>query len=176
MFGTNRDHETQAQDFQDTKNRRQGRETPHLYLAAPFFSEAESEYNLDLKRTVEPFFRVFLPQESGCLMAEMIKQGIDVKDASERVYSTDVKAIMDCDVLLIVLNGRAIDEGAAFELGFAKASGKECFALQTDSRFAHAWGNNPMINAAVERTFRSVAELREWAKSWTVEKEERPST
>ena len=139
---------------------------PSLYVAAPFFSEAESKYNLAIKKVLEPSFRVFLPQESGCLMSEMINSGVEVKAAAERVYQTDIRAIQECDVLLIVLNGRAIDEGAAFELGFASAIERSCFALQTDTRFAHAWGNNPMITASVRRVFRSLSELQDWALNY----------
>ena len=80
------------------------------------------------------------------------------------MYRIDTDAIRECDALMIILNGRAIDEGAAFELGFAKAISKPCFALQTDSRFAHAWGNNPMITAAVEHVFGSLLELNDWAR------------
>ncbi len=140
---------------------------PSLYVAAPFFSEAESRYNVAIKGVLEPSFRVFLPQESGCLMSEMVRSGIEVKDAAKRVFQTDIKAIQECDVLLIVLNGRAIDEGAAFELGFASAIEKPCFALQTDTRFAHAWGNNPMIDASVRRIFTSLSELEEWASGYS---------
>ncbi len=141
------------------------RSKSRMYLAGPLFSEAEREYNLRLKKLLQPFFDVYLPQEDGGLMVEMIAEGMRPEQAASRVFTTDVDAIKACDILLIILDGRSIDEGAAFELGFAFAQGKPCYGLKTDSRQLLATGNNPMIDCPLKMVFSDVKSLLDWAKS-----------
>src|SRR5262245_47713244 len=119
---------------------------PKLYFAAPLFSDSERQFNEDVTARLERFFDVFLPQRDGGLIMDMISEGIQPAVAARRVFDVDVGAIKSCDAVLIVLDGRAIDEGAAFELGYAFALGKECFGLQTDVRRLLSTGNNPMID------------------------------
>lgn len=136
---------------------------PRIYIAAPLFSEAEREFNKRVKHLLLPYFGVYLPQEDGGLMVDMIAAGISPQDAAQHVFQTDVNALETCNIMLIILDGRSIDEGAAFELGFAFARGKQCVALRTDPRQLLATGNNPMIESAVCQTFTSLDTLLEWA-------------
>jgi len=136
-----------------------------MYLAAPLFSESELQYNLYLKSILSQYFEVFLPQQDGELILNLIKEGISIHSAANKIFNADVKAIQQCDVILIILDGRAIDEGAAFELGLAYALGKKCIGLQTDIRRLLPIGNNPMIDCALEFTFNSINDLLTWAKS-----------
>ncbi|MBI4146258.1 nucleoside 2-deoxyribosyltransferase [Candidatus Woesearchaeota archaeon] len=137
---------------------------PHLYLAGPLFSVAEREFNVKLKRLLEEFFVVYLPQDDGCLLVDLIKSGVSAEEAARRVFDADVKAMKDCDFLLIVLDGRSVDEGAAFELGFVHALGKVCVGLRTDPRQLLPSGNNPMVERPLSCLFGSVDELLSWAK------------
>jgi nucleoside 2-deoxyribosyltransferase len=135
-----------------------------VYLAGPLFSDAERSFNLKLKRLLVPCFDVYLPQEDGGLLVDMIAEGAPPKVASRHVFLGDVQAIRDADLLIIILDGRSVDEGAAFELGFAYALGKPCYGLKTDPRQLLAIGNNPMIDGPLEYIFQSVDELVDWAK------------
>jgi nucleoside 2-deoxyribosyltransferase len=110
-----------------------------------------------------------LPQENGGLFANMVADGMAIDRAAKKVFNCDVEAIESADVLLIVLDGRAVDEGAAFELGIAYARGKKCIALQTDMRRLLPIGNNPMIDCAVESTFENVDSLLAWAHAFVNE-------
>ncbi len=141
-------------------------ENLRLYLAGPLFSAAEREFNKNLKSMLSPFFSVYLPQEDGGLMVEMIEKGMHPQRAAQCVFTMDVNAIDECDVLLIILDGRAVDEGASFELGFAFARGKECFGLRTDPRQLLATGNNPMIESPLRHIFEDVDSLISWAKEY----------
>ena len=140
-----------------------------LYLAAPLFNDMERRFNAEVADRLQEFFDVFLPQRDGGLMVEMIKDGANPSAAARKVFQIDVGALDWCDVLLIVLDGRAVDEGAAFELGYAYAQGKTCCALQTDVRRLLSFGNNPMIEGAVHELFQSVDELLVWARRFAVE-------
>jgi nucleoside 2-deoxyribosyltransferase len=134
-----------------------------LYLAAPLFSAAERAFNASLKGKLSPYFQVFLPQEDGVLLADLVEHGADVDVASRLVFDHDCSAVRASDYLLILLDGRTIDEGAAFELGMAFTLGKRCIALQTDPRRMIMGRNNPMIAHAVETVFTDEAQLLGWA-------------
>lgn len=85
-----------------------------------------------------------------------------VEQAKNEIFRQDIQAIQQCDVLVIVMDGRAIDEGASFELGYAFALGKACVGLKTDSRTLLPFGDNPMIEAALRGIFRDEASLISW--------------
>lgn len=136
---------------------------PRLYFAAPLFSHAERQFNATLALQLRSTFDVYLPQEDGGLVAEMVKTGVDAMQAFVTVFNLDVIEVRKCDVLLIVLDGRTIDEGAAFELGYANALGKLCIGLQTDPRRLIASRNNPMVDCALERIFEDTSSLLAWA-------------
>ena len=116
-----------------------------IYIAAPLFSQAEREFNIQVTKVLrENGFDVFLPQEySG---------DTEIPDTEEKrrrfltqFFAKDIEAIEASDVLLIVLDGRVPDEGACFELGYAYASGKICVGLKTDSRVSEMGMDNAMI-------------------------------
>jgi len=146
----------------DKKNRR-----PIIYMAGPLFNQAERSYNIYLKHLVEETCDVYLPQEDGLLITDLIKSGMSGEQASLAVFKNDINAIHRCDLLLILLDGRAVDEGAAVELGYAYCLGKLCISLQTDFRRLAPFGNNPMIAGAVSHSFSSAEELVTWLRAYT---------
>src|SRR2546430_14074542 len=137
-----------------------------LYFAAPLFSEAERQFNEALADKLRTLFDVYLPQADGGLVSEIVKRGTEFNDAFVTVFNLDVIEIRKCDVFLIVLDGRAVDEGAAFELGYATALGKMCIGLQTDPRRAIGSRNNPMIDCALKYVFTGVDALVEWSNEF----------
>jgi nucleoside 2-deoxyribosyltransferase len=82
------------------------------------------------------------------------------------IYKKDIDELNKCNLLLIILDGRTIDEGAAFELGFMKALRKPCFGFQTDSRRLHNNMNNPMIDCSLNATFYNSNDLFKWAADY----------
>lgn len=137
-----------------------------LYLAGPLFSDAEKKFNKELKQILKPYFDVYLPQEDGGLLISMLKAGLPSRVATKKVFENDIRAIEECNLFLIILDGRSIDEGAAFELGFAYAKNKPCYGLKTDPRQLFPTGNNPMIDCPLRNIFESVDKLVEWAKTY----------
>ena len=92
-----------------------------LYLASPFFNEEELRL---YRRAVEKLrlsgYNVFVPQEHSIEGAwEMSNE-----DWSDAVYSMDVNAICNCDVIIVLNFGLYSDSGTAWEAGYAKALGK----------------------------------------------------
>src|SRR5436305_9183072 len=90
------------------------------YLAAPLFNDVERTFNLSIEAALLPYIKVFLPQRDGGLLKELVSEGISVREARARIFNGDLRAIADSDLLLAVLDGRTVDEGVAFELGYAR--------------------------------------------------------
>jgi len=140
---------------------------PNLYFAAPLFSQAELEFNAQVARKLEAYFAVYLPQRDGGLFSELVQRDhMNVDQASALIFQKDVEAMELCDILLLVLDGRTVDEGAAFEIGYCYSKGKVCVGLQTDSRRLLPIGNNPMINGPLINIFTSIDSLLAWAASY----------
>jgi nucleoside 2-deoxyribosyltransferase len=112
---------------------------------------------------------VWLPQEDGDLLVDMLAAGRSREAACKHVFKQDLEAIDSATLMVVVLDGRVIDEGATFELGYAWSRGKRCVALRTDPRQLLSHGNNPMIEQAIERTFTGVAALAQWVSQRATE-------
>ena len=134
------------------------------YFAAPLFNEMERGYNNHVTRQLEEYVDVFLPQRDGGLLMQYVKEGISPDIAASLIFQKDLSAIQNADLLIAVLDGNAIDEGVAFEIGYMFATGGTCVALQTDVRRALPTGNNRMISSAMTAVFQTVSELIEWVK------------
>ncbi|WP_146159744.1 nucleoside 2-deoxyribosyltransferase [Bradyrhizobium sp. MOS002] len=133
-----------------------------VYLAAPLFSQAEMVRNKALRDAISSFANVYLPQEDGGILLDLVRSGVPVEQAKSQIFHFDIEAIAACDVLVIVLDGRTVDEGAAFELGYAFAIGKVCVGLKTDPRMLLPIGDNPMIEVALRKICRDEQELVDW--------------
>lgn len=89
----------------------------------------------------------------------MIANGSSVLDACETGFQKDITAIEKANILIAVLDGRTVDEGVAFELGYARALGKYCIGLKTDDRSLLRSGDNPMIIAGCNQLCSDTREL-----------------
>lgn len=137
-----------------------------VYLAAPLFSQAERIRNKSLRDAISRFANVYLPQEDGGLILDLVRDGMPVEQAKSEIFKLDIAAIRACDVLVIILDGRTVDEGASFELGYAFALGKTCVGLKTDPRMLLPIGDNPMIEAALRKLFSDDGELVNWIENF----------
>lgn len=139
-----------------------------VYIAAPLFSASERSFNLEIRDILRLAFKTYVPQEDGVLLVEAVKPNSPpekLEAVRKMIFITDLSAIRSADLFFIILDGRCVDEGAAFELGYAFALGKPCLGLQTDPRRLLPLGNNPMIAESLEKIFLSVDELRHWVRS-----------
>lgn len=130
-----------------------------LYLAAPLFSDGERAYNEALSASLQAVADIFLPQRDGLLLTDLIRSGVAVPLARRMIFDVDIAAIKECDVMLAILDGRAVDEGVAFELGVAHTLSKFCIGLRTDGRSLLPSGDNPMIALACGVLCRSEQEI-----------------
>lgn len=104
-----------------------------VYLAAPLFSQTEREFNERIKsRLQEEGFRVFLPQE----------------ECSQNVFDCCIENLEKSDAVVAVFDGPQVDDGTAFECGYAFAKGIPVVGLRTDFRRVGEFTNE--INAMLE--------------------------
>lgn len=130
-----------------------------IYIAAPMFSYGELHYNeIIADRLEQSAFEVFLPQRAGYKLVELLKK-MTPCEARRKIFAKDISAVKDADIIIIVLDGRTIDEGACVELGYGYALGKPCYGLKTDPRTMMDGQINPMISECLQATFSSVDEL-----------------
>jgi nucleoside 2-deoxyribosyltransferase len=141
---------------------------PNVYLAGPLFSPNERQWNISLRDALSDFCDVYLPQEDGALLVDLVANGMPVSEAKNTIFKRDLQAIERCDILLLLMDGRVIDEGACFELGYAFSRGKICIGLKTDVRALLPIGDNPMIECALRKIFGDMDEVFEWirARRW----------
>lgn len=138
------------------------RKDPHFYFAAPLFTPHERNYNAMIADRLSAVGTVFLPQRDGVLIPAAGRSVAEMERLVPQVFATDIAAIEDCDVVFAVLDGRTIDEGVAFELGYAYARSRRCVGYLTDSRQLLASGINPMILGGLETLLRNENELTDW--------------
>jgi len=138
---------------------------PNVYLAGPLFSANERQWNVSLRNSLVELCDVYLPQEDGALLVDLVANGMEVSEAKNTIFESDLRAIERCNILLLVMDGRVIDEGACFELGYAFSRGKVCIGLKTDVRSLLSIGDNPMIECALQQTFGDMDDISEWIRN-----------
>ncbi|HEY1720746.1 MAG TPA: nucleoside 2-deoxyribosyltransferase [Magnetospirillaceae bacterium] len=141
------------------------RNTYRVYLAAPLFNDTERSFNARLAELIAPMAEVFLPQRDGMLLRELLRDGTPCPIARTLIFEADINAIRRCDCVVAVLDGRTVDEGVAFEIGFARALDKLCVGLKTDDRVLLKSGDNPMIVAGCHEIVGSMLELTDALRS-----------
>ncbi|UAA38032.1 nucleoside 2-deoxyribosyltransferase [Paraneptunicella aestuarii] len=117
-----------------------------VYFAAPFFCEAERDFNLKLISVLENAgISVFYPPRDGMVAKSELMATPDWEEISNKTWECDTTAIINSKVLLAVTDGRSIDEGVCVEIGFAAAHCVPILAYSSDDRTQFPWGHNPML-------------------------------
>ena len=114
-----------------------------IYLAAPLFSQAEQDYNKNLAAKLKDWhFDVFLPQEIGDTDEN---RGCD---EHEMIFTRNIQAICEADILLAIVDGADADSGTSWEMGYARGIGKPVVAFRTDFRMI---GRHEHVNLMLEQ-------------------------
>ena len=138
----------------------------YIYIAGHLCCESEKTFNLKLNDFVKSFgFKTYLPQLDGGVMSDFVKQGMNEEEIRVKLFELDVSKMNECDCILINLDGRSIDEGACFELGYMFALNKHCFGFKTDSRSFIRGKNNLMIDGALKCILYTWDELHNYLKN-----------
>lgn len=130
-----------------------------IYQAGPLFSEAERAWHSAFSAELEKAgYTVIWP---GSLLTEkMIKQAGD--KAVSLIFETCKNAIEKCSMVVALLDGTQVDDGTAWEVGYAYAKGIPVYGIRTDFRAAGDTIHNlvnSMIEGCLQGCTRSVPEL-----------------
>ncbi len=123
------------------------------YVAGPLFDEGERYWIETVDRVVaEAGFITFLPHRDN-----PPKDQFNVR----QIFENDKRGIDTCDVVVANLNGIITDDGTAWELGYAYATGKYLIGMHTDwrKRFDHEVVNL-MLECSLHRMVHSLDELK----------------
>jgi len=138
---------------------------PTIYLAGPLFSQADRQWHRATKSRIEAEtgHPVIWPFELFD-QDEIAKWGAD----APRVIMADCRdALAACGLVVALLDGPQVDDGTAWEIGYAHARGIPVIGIRTDFRRAGdvpGAAVNAMIHASCEVIVRSVDALVELLK------------
>ena len=83
-----------------------------LYLAAPLFSEAERAFNLAVAQALSAAgHEVYLPQRD--------TPRVDGTTRTTAIFRANLSAVAKVDAVVAVCEGSQIDDGTAWEVGYA---------------------------------------------------------
>jgi len=127
-----------------------------IYQAGPLFSEAECLWHRSLKAELEEAgFDVVWPGD--LISPSDVEQWGE--DAPRRIMETDRDALLSCDAVLALLDGVQVDDGTAWEIGFAVARDIPVVGIRTDFRQAGDTSFS-MVNAMIQGSVKAVAKSR----------------
>jgi len=123
-----------------------------VYQAGPLFSEAEQDWHRKCKaKLISAGHEVIWPYE--LFDANQIASW--GADAPRRIMETDKGALLGCDVVVALLDGAQVDDGTAWEIGFACAKKIPVVGIRTDSRHAGDTAFS-VVNAMIEGSCLSI--------------------
>ena len=121
-----------------------------IYLAAPLFSEAERAFNEALaKALAAEGHDVHLPQRD--------TPNIESSARCATIFRANVAALTEAEAVVAVCDGAQVDDGTAWEIGFAYARKIPVYGLRTDTRIVQQPDEriNLMILEALTKLFAS---------------------
>lgn len=134
---------------------------PYVYVAGPLFDEGERWFIEEVDRLIRAKgFDTFLPHRDN-----PPKTAENVHD----IFVNDKGGIDRCQVLVANLNGITTDDGTAWEMGYAFATGKYIIGLFTDWRARFPNSNevvNLMMQCSMDVLVRSLDDLGIALDSW----------
>lgn len=125
-----------------------------IYCAGPLFNPKEREEMSAISSVLKNAgYSAFLPQEDGLKFAELLptltRKKIPMEDAATMlnmaIFSLDVFEVVNCDGLILNMNGRVPDEGAMVEAGIAWSHNKTIVIFKNDERSLILGNCNPLV-------------------------------
>lgn len=137
------------------------------YIAGPLFNQGERWFDEQIEAVAtRAGLETFLPhRDTGELITE--------NTTYEMVFEEDIKGLDGSSMVIANLNGCAIDDGTAWELGYAYAKGIHLVGVHTDMRSMPIFEGmivNLMIQASLNKLVRSLDELEAYLKEYLASK------
>jgi nucleoside 2-deoxyribosyltransferase len=143
-----------------------------VYVAGPLFNEGERWFDEQIEAVVQAAgFSTFLPHRDGVEGKQKAAGNL------KAIFEEDRAAIEAAQVVVANLNGINVDDGTAWEIGYAYARGKYLIGVRTDWR--QGFPNqqvNLMIEESVKVMVRSLDELRQVLTAYVSSSATRPGS
>lgn len=124
-----------------------------IYLAGPLFSEAERDWLKKLQLELQDAgYEVVWPYE----LFEQSEVDSWGDKAAQKIMEHCRDALVGCDLAVALLDGAQVDDGTAWEIGFARAKGIPVFGIRTDFRFGGETANG-RVNAMIAGSCETIA-------------------
>ena len=117
-----------------------------VYQAGPLFSEAEKLWHQRLKQELSGAGHEVIWPGDLVSDADVAQWGCE---APKRIFAMDKAALEQSDMVVALLDGTQVDDGTAWEIGFAYAKGIPVIGIRTDLRQAGETGHST-VNAMIE--------------------------
>lgn len=125
------------------------------YIAGPLFNDSERWYVEQVDKVARDLgYDTFLPHRDG---KELLPEVRDINS----IFILDRDQVDSSDLVIANLNGVEVDDGSAWEIGYAYAKGKHLIGIHNDMR--HHSDNqfvNLMIQCSLNQLVHSLDELK----------------
>jgi nucleoside 2-deoxyribosyltransferase len=98
-----------------------------LYIAAPLFTEGERAFNLVLARALEA-------EGHGVLLPQRDTSPVDGSGRTMAMFQDNLAVLSKADAVVAVCDGAQVDDGTAWEVGYAYGRNIPVYGLRTDTR------------------------------------------
>lgn len=133
------------------------------YIAGPLFNEGERWFDEQLEAcAVRAGLKTYLPHRD-------TQEAVVAGRTPEAIFKLDCEAIDEASIVIANLNGFAVDDGTAWELGYAYARGKHLVGVHTDMRVFGIFEDqsvNLMIECALNKLVRSLDDLETYLRAY----------
>ena len=124
-----------------------------IYQAGPLFTAAEICWHKEFSRRLAAAGHAVLWPGDFFTQREIDAWG---DDAPRKIMEKDSAAVDACDAVVALLDGAQVDDGTAWEIGYAYARGKPVVGIRTDFRNGGDTAHGS-VNAMIEGSCRGIA-------------------
>ena len=90
----------------------------YVYIAGPLFDDHERNYLESIAEIFETRgYKTFLPHRDAGVVSDQYTE-----DEKKKIFTTDLNALKQADIIVALLTGRDVDSGTAAEIGYAFAN------------------------------------------------------
>ena len=101
----------------------------YVYIAGPLFDDHERSYLESISKIFEGRgYKTFLPHRDAGVVKEKY-----TKESKGKIFTTDVKALDEANIVVALLTGRDVDSGTAAEIGYAYATNKTIIGIDANN-------------------------------------------
>jgi len=101
----------------------------YVYIAGPLFDDHERSYLESISKVFEDRgYKTFLPHRDAGVVKEKY-----TKESKGKIFTTDIKALDEANIVVALLTGRDVDSGTAAEIGYAYATNKTIIGIDANN-------------------------------------------